>query len=57
MTWHTLVVPPADFRRAISHIRQMHGTLTSYKKDPEGIHLVWTTSQSFSGCLAVGRDS
>lgn len=57
MTWHSLVISPADFGQVISSIRQMQGTLTSYKKDSDGIHLVWTTSQSFPGCLAVGRAS
>ena len=41
MTWHTVVISPADLADALNYIAQGHGTLTSYARDVDGIHLTW----------------
>jgi len=43
MTWHTVVISPADLAEVLNDIQQVHGTLTSYTRDTDGIHLTWTT--------------
>lgn len=43
MTWHTVVISPADLAEALTTIRRSQGTLTSYTREADGIHLTWTT--------------
>jgi hypothetical protein len=43
MTWHTVITSPADLAEVLNDIQQVHGTLTSYTRTTDGIHLIWTT--------------
>jgi hypothetical protein len=43
MTWHTVIISPADLAEVLYDIQQVHGTLSRYTRTTDGIHLSWTT--------------
>lgn len=47
MTWHTVIVSPGELAEALNDIDRERGTLTSYTRESDGIHLIWTTQTAF----------